>query len=156
MAPSPDERPSDAREVRLELERIHPASRRSLALRLQTESVVGRERELARLERLMSAEVPSVILLTGEQGMGKSALLGELAVRASLHRRAVFRLAAAGSETPGMLSAALLRRLAAESNATADGTDLSRRAIAAIESSDSPRDEATISLLADAAASWGR
>ncbi|HEY6865722.1 MAG TPA: serine/threonine-protein kinase, partial [Candidatus Eisenbacteria bacterium] len=49
MAPQPAERPADAREVRHALERIHPAARRPLSARLQAVSLVGRERELARL-----------------------------------------------------------------------------------------------------------
>jgi hypothetical protein len=109
MAPAAAERPSDAREVRRELERIHPAARRTLAQRLQTERVVGRERELARLERWMALAPrgPRVLLVTGEPGIGKSALLGELAVRAALAGHAVVHLSCAAFEAPGALGLAV-------------------------------------------------
>src|SRR5258706_13099661 len=44
MAPSPAERPRDAREVRRELERLHPAARRPLAERLQAGRGIARGR----------------------------------------------------------------------------------------------------------------
>src|SRR5439155_25386334 len=49
MAPSPAERPRDARSVRRELEAIEPAARWPLADRVKVATLVGRDRELARL-----------------------------------------------------------------------------------------------------------
>ena len=77
MAREPNERPRDAREVRRELETLHPAARRPLSERVDTSSVVGRERELARLESWW-AQVPvrpPITVITGAAGTGKSALL---------------------------------------------------------------------------------
>ena len=51
LASDPAQRPRDASAVRRELERMHPAACRPLSERLRTAVVVGRERELARLER---------------------------------------------------------------------------------------------------------
>ena len=156
MAPAAGERPSDAREVRRELERIHPAARRSLVQRLQTERVVGRERELARLELWMARapEGPDVMLLSGEAGTGKSALLGELAVRAALGGRSVARLSCAAFDAPGALAGALWRRLAAEAGAAAGSSELSCRALALLERDERATGEADLTLLADAAAAW--
>jgi Nif-specific regulatory protein len=158
MAPSPGERPSDAREVRRELERIHPAARRSLAQCLQTERVVGRERELARLERSVTVDSrgPRVILLSGEPGVGKSALVGALAVRAALAGRTVIRLSCAAFEAPGDLATALLRRLAADAHADSDATDPSPGALAVLARDERSGGEDELTLLADAAAGWGR
>ena len=158
MAPAPEERPSDAREVRRELERIHPAARRSLAQRLRTERIVGRERELAKLERWLAAGPGSarVMEVSGEAGFGKTALLAELAVRAALSGQAVVRLSCGAAEVAGGLAAVLWRRLAVEARAEADGTDLTRRALAVLERGDAVRTEDDVTLLADSAAVWGR
>ena len=158
MAPACEERPNDAREVRRELERIHPAARRTLSEGLQTERVIGRERELARLERSVTADAsgPRVIVLSGEPGVGKSALLGELAARAALRGECVFRLSCAAFDVPGALATALLRRLAAEAHADSDGTDRSRRALAVLGSDERSADDDELTLLADSAAAWSR
>src|SRR5439155_23227061 len=74
LAPSPAERPRDAREVRRELERIHPAASRPLAARLDAGSLVGRERELARLGPGVARRA-RLVLLAGDAGAGKSVLL---------------------------------------------------------------------------------
>src|SRR5262249_31582651 len=86
LAPDPAQRPHDAREVRRELERMHPAARRPLAERLRSVVVVGRERELARLEHWARSGDGRrrLLLVTGEAGAGKSALLDALAARAGL------------------------------------------------------------------------
>jgi Nif-specific regulatory protein len=157
MAPAPGERPSDAREVRRELERIHPAARRTLAERLQAETLAGRERELARLEWLLRPGQGGsrLVLIGGEPGIGKSALLSELAVRATLAGRAVVRLACAFAEAPGALGVALLLRLASEAGAESDGKGLSRRALEMLEHSGPAALASGLPLLADAAAAWG-
>src|SRR5437867_10793846 len=79
LAPDPAQRPRDAREVRLELERSHPAARRPLAERLRSVVVVGREKELARLEHWSRAGESRmrVVIVTGVAGPGEAALLGE-------------------------------------------------------------------------------
>ena len=111
-------RPADAREVRLELERLHPAAHRSLTERLRTAILVGRQQELARLERwlALAPEGPPMFLLLGEPGMGRSAVLGEFVVRAALAGHAVVSLTTAGS-APGEAVRVLLRRLALEAGA---------------------------------------
>ncbi len=158
MAPAPAERPSDAREVRRELERLHPAARRTLSARLRTETLVGRERELARLERWLAqgGEGASVFIVSGEAGVGRAALLRELAVRATLGGRPVIAHSCAAFEAPGALAAAVLRRLAVEGEAEGDASDLSRRALELLESGAPAFAPGDLSLLADAAAAWGR
>lgn len=158
MAPAPGDRPSDAREVRRELERIHPAARRTLSERLRTETLVGRERELARLERWMALapEGPRVLIVSGEAGVGKTALLRELAARAASSGRPAVHLSGAAFEMPGALAAVLLRRLGVEAHAEADGTDLSRRALKLLERGDTAFGAGDLSVLADGAAAWGR
>ncbi len=153
MAPSPAERPRDAREVRAELERIEPAARRSLARRLRTERVVGRERELARIDRWLEATraAGSVLLVEGDPGVGKSALLGELAVRASLAGRRVMRFSCAEFPAPGALAHSLWRRLAAESGADEDVTGPVLATFAG-----GPLTESDLARLADAAVDWAR
>jgi transcriptional regulator with GAF, ATPase, and Fis domain len=119
MAREPNERPRDAREVRRELETLHPAARRPLSERVDTSSVVGRERELARLESWW-AQVPvrpPITVITGAAGTGKSALLSELATRAALAARPVIHLSCGSLSGPGAVAAALMRRLAADAGA---------------------------------------
>ncbi|MCC6651240.1 MAG: sigma 54-interacting transcriptional regulator [Candidatus Eisenbacteria bacterium] len=156
MAPAPAERPADAREVRRELERIHPSARRTLSERLLAETLVGRERELARLERLLrpGSGGPRLVLVGGEPGVGKTALLSELAVRATLEGRAVVRIACTSADEPGAAGAALLSRLAAEAAAESDGSDLSREALSILERRDPAALTASLPLLARAAAAW--
>ncbi len=158
MAPSIGERPSSAQEVREELERIEPSARRSLSRRLRTEIVTGRERELARLERWLARapEGAVVTLIHGEPGAGKSALLGELSVRASLAGRRVVRLSCASFTAPGELARVLWRRLAVEADAEQDGSTRSRRALEILERGHDALEEAEIALLAEAACAWGK
>ncbi len=158
LAPSPGERPSDAREVRRELERIHPAVRRALSHRLQTEVVVGRERELSRLERLIAPDGvgPRVTVVSGESGIGKSAVLGELGVRAALGSHAVYRLSCAGSDAPGALVKTLLRRLAVDAEASADDTERSRQALVVIDREGAPPADPELALLVEAGVEWAR
>ena len=111
MAVEPAERPSDAREVRVELERIHPAARRSLAERLETTIVVGRERELAQLERRLTeaARRSHMVIVTGEPGSGKTTLVDSLAKRAGpggQPRRHVLRRRVGGTRQRCVASAA--------------------------------------------------
>jgi Nif-specific regulatory protein len=158
MAPTPGERPRDAREVRTELERIEPAAVRSLAERLRTELVVGRERELARLERWLARapEGAAIVALSGEPGAGKSALLAELAVRASLAGRCVIRLSCALSAAPGAVAVAMLRRLAAEARADSSRDAHTASALSLLERSEPIRESSELALLADAAIVWAR
>ncbi len=121
MAPSPAERPRDAREARRMLEAMHPAARRPLAERIETATIAGRDAELTRLETWWgrSPARPPLAVLTGVPGAGKSALLSELATRAGLAGRPVFRLSAAAAEEPFATAAALMRRMAVEVGADA-------------------------------------
>lgn len=113
MAPEPAERPQRARDVRLELERIHPAARRSLADRLGTAVLVGRERELALLERWRNAGEGGarMVWIEGDAGAGKSSLLAELGARATLAGEGVVRLSCATLAAPGAVARAVLRAL---------------------------------------------
>src|SRR6185503_3226148 len=76
LSPDPKARPADAREVRLELERLHPSARRTLTERLGTEVFVGRATELARIESWLasSPEGPPLLLLSAASGAGRTAL----------------------------------------------------------------------------------
>ncbi|HET9327054.1 MAG TPA: protein kinase, partial [Candidatus Eisenbacteria bacterium] len=124
MAASPAERPRDAREVRRALEAMHPAARRPLAERIEVESIAGRESELTRFESWWSRTPlrPRLIVLSGVAGAGKSALLTELAHRATLAGRPVFHLSSAAFEEPRATAMTLLRRLALQAGADADAT----------------------------------
>ena len=115
LAVDPAVRPASAREVRHELERLHPAAKRSLTERLRHVVTVGRQHELARLERWLAAapKGPPLLLLSGEAGTGRSTLLAELAARASLAGHPVIRLEPSGL-APGSALHAVLRRLAVE------------------------------------------
>ncbi|TMQ68763.1 MAG: serine/threonine-protein kinase PknK, partial [Candidatus Eisenbacteria bacterium] len=159
MAPDPAHRPRDAREVRLELERMHPAARRPLAERLRSVVVVGREKELARLEHWARAgeNRARVMVVSGDAGAGKSALLGELASRAALDGRRVARLACGAFSARGGAALALLRRWAAEAGAdVAALATLDPATRAAIAGADGALAETELSALADAAADWTR
>jgi aminoglycoside phosphotransferase (APT) family kinase protein len=153
MAPAASERPNDAREVRRELERIHPIARRALAERVQSESLTSRDRELARLERLLAPapDAPPIVLVGGEPGIGKTALLTELAVRATLAGRAVVRLHCAHAEAPGAAALAVLLRLKAEAG---DGGSETFAARKTIERADPAEMASSIPSLAHAAAHW--
>jgi transcriptional regulator with GAF, ATPase, and Fis domain len=157
LAPDPGQRPRDAREVRRELERIHPAARRPLAERLRSVVMVGREKELAKLERwARSHEARSrVVVVTGDAGAGKSALLGELAARAALDGRRVAHLSCGAFVGPGAAALALLRRWVSEAGADAPAAatlaDATRAVIAGAEGTLA---ETELGPLADAAAGW--
>lgn len=94
LSNEPSNRPADAREVRRELGRLCPEAAGSLAERLVTTQLVGRERELATLTQALSDAVVGsrIALVTGEPGAGKSALLSAMAVRAAVQRHAVIQL----------------------------------------------------------------
>ncbi len=115
LSPDPQARPADAREVRRELERLHPAARRGLTERLQTSVLVGRGQELARLERWLGSAPagPALLLLLGEPGSGRSALLAEFAVRAAITDHPVIAIPGALGPDASRL-ASLVRRLAVE------------------------------------------
>jgi Nif-specific regulatory protein len=121
LSPDPQARPADAREVRRELERLRPAARRALADRLRTSVLVGRGQELARLEHWLGTAPsgPSLMLLLGEPGAGRSALLGELAVRATMTGHPVVSLSGHAWSSSGRI-ASLARRLAVEAGMQAD------------------------------------
>ncbi|HEY3215012.1 MAG TPA: sigma 54-interacting transcriptional regulator [Candidatus Eisenbacteria bacterium] len=154
MAPDPSERPADAREVRQELERISPQSRRPLADRLLTVVVVGREREFARLELALGARAPSLILvLSGPAGCGKSTLLAELAVRATLAGQPVAHWSCAALEGPGAVARAAVRRLAAEAG-TGASPDAGSTASRAGTDFEAQGTELDLDALADEAARW--
>ncbi len=152
MAPEPGERPRDAREVRREIERLHPAARRPLADRLQTVLVVGRERELARVEQWLAGAARSTraIVVAGRDGAGKSALFAELAARAALGGRSVVQVPCATSSATGAAALVLLRRLAAGPAADANGGSALAEALRA--RSNEALSEADLDPLVEAAA----
>ncbi len=156
MAPAASERPTDAREVRRELERIHPVARRSLPERLRTESLTGRERELARVERWLvsAADAPPLVLVGGEAGIGKTALLTELAVRTTLAGRTVIRLGCSRADAPGTVALATFRRLAAEAGATDAPPHEWRAVLELIEKGEAGPIGAAVPAIAHAAAQW--
>jgi Nif-specific regulatory protein len=117
MSPIPAERGDSAAEIRHELERLFPSAIRPLAERLAIGRLVGRERELAKLESWMAERDSRVRLqiVTGGDGAGASAMLDELAARAGVRRRRVIRLS--GSLPPGAAAQVLLRRLLGDAEA---------------------------------------
>ena len=148
MAVSRAERPAGAGAVRRELEALHPAARQPLHERIDAVSVVGRERELARLETWWARVPPRppMTILQGAPGTGKSAVLGELATRAALAGRSVIHLSCGAFEGSGAVAAALLQRIAAAASIEPDAallaglagegvreTDLDALAAAAVE-----------------------
>jgi Nif-specific regulatory protein len=86
LATDPRLRPQSAREVRRELESIDPTVRRSLEERLGSASLVGRERELGKLEEYIGRRLSRsrMVVVSGPGGIGKTALLSEIARRAAL------------------------------------------------------------------------
>ena len=158
MAPTPAERPRDAREVRAELERIEPGVRRALGERLQTEIHVGRERELAQIDRWLArgADAPGVLRLTGAPGMGRSALLRQIELRATLSGRPVMRLACAPFEGLAPLAGALARRIVVDEP---EGTTAPLAALEArrwLEREDTASPDSRGGVLADAIAHWAK
>jgi transcriptional regulator with GAF, ATPase, and Fis domain/tetratricopeptide (TPR) repeat protein/predicted ATPase len=86
MAADPRARPRSSREVRRELESLAPAIRRSLPERLGSASLIGRGAELRSIEAHLGRTLSrsQLVVLLGSSGIGKSALLSEIAARASL------------------------------------------------------------------------
>ena len=155
MAPHPTERPRNAREVRRELERMHPWARRPLAERLQAVVVVGRERELARLAQWCGGSGHTrAVVVSGDAGAGKSTLLDELATRVTLEGRSVVRLSCASLAAPGAIARALSRRLAAEARAEPAPDSLSSTTRAIFGDGEPPLHAGDLGELADAAACW--
>ncbi|MBI1796066.1 MAG: serine/threonine-protein kinase PknK, partial [Candidatus Eisenbacteria bacterium] len=159
LAPDANQRPRDAREVRRELERAHPAARRPLAERLRSAPVVGREKELARLEQWGRPGDDRIraVVIAGEAGTGKSALLGALAARAALDGRRVAHLAAGALAGPGAVAAGLLRRWAAEAQTDAAGArDVTPATRAVLGGAAGAFAEEDLGALADQASVWIR
>jgi Nif-specific regulatory protein len=156
LSSAPESRPRDAREVRLELARLHPSARRTLEERLRTEQLVGRGRELARLERWLSASGGApILLLPGESGVGKSTLLRELAVRASLVGRTVVSLACARGDPPGGAARTLLLRLAMAAAAITDDDSTRAEARRRLDEG-AVFDEPQLGPLVAAGMAWGQ
>ena len=117
MAPRPEQRPASAREVRRELERIHPRARRPLADRLRAATCIGRERELG-LIRAEAARADGVagrgggtrvLLVTGREAAGKSTLLAEAGARLRLEGRIVHAISPYDGQPPWRALAARLQ-----------------------------------------------
>jgi transcriptional regulator with GAF, ATPase, and Fis domain/tetratricopeptide (TPR) repeat protein len=151
MAPEPRERPTTAREVRNALGRLHPAARRTLGERLQATLLVGRERELARLESWWSAPTSAkrLKILTGEAGAGKSALLAELNARAALAGLDCVALSCGAVDAPGGVARVLLKRLAAFASVDLANT-LSPALARAVRAEEEPLREDDLDALAQA------
>jgi len=157
LAPDPAQRPHDAREVRRELERMHPAARRPLSERLRSVVIVGRERELARVERWARSDSRSrLMVITGEAGAGKSALLDALAARAGLDGRRVAHLACGSFAGGGAAGLALLRRWVAEAEIDPATLSVSAATQSALTGAPGTLAEAELGVLADAAVEWTR
>lgn len=98
---------------------------------------VGREAELAELARRLGAartQGADAVLVLGEPGLGKTAVLREVAVRAEQHGTAVLRACAARWETD--TAGAVLRQLLQDEPAadpTAAGDRLAEAIVAALE-----------------------
>ncbi|HTO89689.1 MAG TPA: protein kinase, partial [Candidatus Sulfotelmatobacter sp.] len=154
-APAAIERPRAAADVRRTLEALNSAARSSFAERLQSERLVGRDLELSRLDRewRRAAKTARALFLRGDAGVGKSALLAELANRGQMDGRSVIRLVAAAASEPGAVWRQLLRRLAAD--ARVDITDaLESRLREALDSPGAENDEAALSALVARACEW--
>lgn len=91
LATDPGSRPRSAREVRQELQRASSRIRPTLHTQLETVQVIGRERELARLEE-WSRTGPPLLALVGEPGVGRTALLHALAARMAVLGRTIVRI----------------------------------------------------------------
>ncbi len=156
LAPAPGERPRSARDARHALEALSPSARWPLIERLQSERLVGRDAELSRMERAWrrAARQARVVLLSGEAGVGKSALLDALAVRGGLEGRGVIRISGAESPEPGAAWRAVQRRLAAVARVdAASGAD---RGGAAAGPDRAAPSEAEQAAEVEAAAAWCR
>ncbi len=155
LAPAPAERPRDAREVRRELERMHPAARRPLAERLQAVSVIGRERELARLAPGAPRRA-RLAFVSGAAGAGKSVLLEAVAARAALAGQWVARLSCASGEGATSATRALLRRLAAGGLADPVASEPERSPIRRALEGSASLEERELEAVVTAAAGWMR
>ena len=157
LAPDPAQRPHDAREVRRELERMHPAARRPLAERLRSVVIVGRERELARVDRWARSESRTrLMVVAGEAGAGKSALLDALAARAGLDGRRVAHLACGSFAGGGAAGLALLRRWVAEAAIDPATLPVSAATQSALAGAPGTLVESELGTLADTVAAWTR
>jgi len=156
MATAPAERPRGAADVRRAIDSIAPAARLSLSERLSAQTLIGRDRELARLERVWrsTAKGARSLLLTGESGIGKSALLDAFAVRGTLAGRSVIRVSGAVSGEPAAAWRVVVRRVAAE--ARVDWTTLPAELRAVLEDHASAPDEPALAAIAARLAEWVR
>ena len=150
MSPTPAERGDGAREVRQELERIFPEARRPLIERVGFGRIVGRERELARIESWLaeSGSRVKLVIVAGAEGSGTTSLLDEIAARAAMSGRGIVRLS--GSTPAGAAARVLTRRLIGD-GASAGGASLEDGARRWLESEDAPLEERDIGPLAEAA-----
>jgi len=150
LAPVPASRPVSAGEVGAELARMHPAADQPLSERTRTGPLVGRSEELALIERwwALAPRGAPLQLLAGQLGLGRTLLLRELAVRASVAGRTVVSISCLGGSRPGEIARTLLLRLlaAAEPDAAAHKR---------LECGD-PLDSAELAALAESAIQWGR
>jgi len=129
LATNPNERPRSATDLRRAIEVLAPAVRIPLADRIAGETLVGRERELARLERewKRSQKGARSLVLTGESGIGKSALLEAFAARGVIEKRSVIRVAGISGGPPGGTWRAAARRIAAEARVDLAGAPVELR-----------------------------
>lgn len=104
MASAPAERPRDARSVVRALTRLLPSARRSLRTRLDAVRFVGRERELERIlaAHRSSTSGPARVLVHGEPGLGKTALLDAAATRLRSDGMCVAALTAGATPLHGL------------------------------------------------------
>ncbi|MEO5616869.1 MAG: sigma 54-interacting transcriptional regulator, partial [Candidatus Eisenbacteria bacterium] len=156
MATSPAERPRGAAEVRRAIDQIAPATRLSLSERLAAQTMIGRDRELAQLERAWRRANRGArsLVVTGESGIGKSALLDAFAVRGVLSGRSVIRVSGAASNRPAAAWRTVVRRMAAE--AQVDINELSAEVRDALADHAAEPDEPALAAIAALAAEWSR
>ncbi len=156
LAPSPAERPRGATEIRKTLEALAPQARRPLSERLATQVLIGREREIARIERAWrrAEEGTRTVLVTGESGIGKSALLDAFAFRGALAGRCVIRVSVASAAEPAAAWRAIARRTASE--ARVDWRELPAAARAALEDHAPEPGEAALAEVSGRMAEWIR
>ena len=156
MAPAPAERPRGASEVRRAIEQLAPAARLSLSDRLAAQTMIGRDRELAQLERAWRRAERGArsLVVTGESGIGKSALLDAFAVRGVLGGRSVIRVSGAASHGPASAWRSVVRRMAAEARVEIE--NLAAPVRAALEDHAAEPDESALAAIAELAAEWSR
>ncbi len=156
LSRAPASRPDDAAAVTRAVTEFAPHTRRSLTDRLDSERIVGRGRELAQLERWLAAgaEQASLMLLSGEPGIGKSTLLRELSVRALLAGRTVISLVCSEGGAPGATARTLLLRLAAAAELVAGLRPAGAEVRARLERGDRLTG-GDLAAVADAGLAWG-